>query len=114
MASPGATSFLVMVNANKFVIIGIEAFGMHTKAKRESDRSKTLTKKVMMGLQIAKRGQTMYPKPRVVRYLSAPRPAAPCLIQLSRHVSGHAHVKPPSALRGVSHQSSLEGAGGTS
>ncbi|CAE7849999.1 unnamed protein product, partial [Symbiodinium necroappetens] len=26
-----ATSFLVMVNANKFVIIGIEAFGMHTK-----------------------------------------------------------------------------------
>ena len=27
-----ATSFLVMVNANKFVIICIEAFGMHTKA----------------------------------------------------------------------------------
>lgn len=26
-----ATSFLVMVNANKFLIIGIEAFGMHTK-----------------------------------------------------------------------------------
>jgi len=26
-----ATSFLVMINANKFVIIGIEAFGMHTK-----------------------------------------------------------------------------------
>jgi len=26
-----ATSFLVMVNANKFMIIGIEAFGMHTK-----------------------------------------------------------------------------------
>ncbi|CAE7285665.1 GFT1 [Symbiodinium natans] len=26
-----ATSFLVMVNANKFVIIGIEALGMHTK-----------------------------------------------------------------------------------
>ena len=28
-----------MVNANKFVIIGIEAFGMHTKAQRKSDRS---------------------------------------------------------------------------
>ena len=27
-----ATSFLVMINANKFVIIGIEAFGMHSKA----------------------------------------------------------------------------------
>lgn len=26
-----ATSFLVMTNANKFVIIGIEAFGLHTK-----------------------------------------------------------------------------------
>ena len=27
-----ATSFLVMINANKFLIIGIEAFGMHSKA----------------------------------------------------------------------------------
>jgi len=27
-----ATSFLVMINANKFIIIGIEAFGMHSKA----------------------------------------------------------------------------------
>lgn len=27
-----ATSFLVMINANKFVIIGIEAYGMHSKA----------------------------------------------------------------------------------
>ncbi|CAE7228819.1 GFT1 [Symbiodinium natans] len=27
-----ATSFLVMVNANKFVIVGIEAFGLHAKA----------------------------------------------------------------------------------
>jgi len=27
-----ATSFLVMINANKFVIIAIEAFGMHTRA----------------------------------------------------------------------------------
>lgn len=25
----------VMINANKFVIIGIEAFGMHTQAGRE-------------------------------------------------------------------------------
>ncbi|CAL1174249.1 unnamed protein product [Cladocopium goreaui] len=27
-----ATSFLVMINANKFIIIGIEAFGLHSKA----------------------------------------------------------------------------------
>lgn len=27
-----ATSFLVMINANKFVIIGIEAYGLHSKA----------------------------------------------------------------------------------
>ena len=32
--SLGTLGFLVMVNANKFVIIGIEAFGMHTKARK--------------------------------------------------------------------------------
>jgi len=46
-----ATSFLVMINANKFVIIAIEAFGMHTK---------TLTNIQLSGASITILGACFY------------------------------------------------------
>lgn len=50
-----ATSFLVMVNANKFVIIGIEAFGMQTKV---------LTTVQLLGGTISILGGVLYGKAR--------------------------------------------------
>ena len=50
-----ATSFLVMVNANKFVIIGIEAFGMHTKV---------LTHGQILGASLSILGGILYGKAR--------------------------------------------------
>jgi len=50
-----ATSFLVMINANKFVIIGIEAFGMH---------SKTLTPLQIVGASLTILGGVLYGKSR--------------------------------------------------
>ncbi|CAE7495861.1 GONST3, partial [Symbiodinium pilosum] len=50
-----ATSFLVMVNANKFVIIGIEAFGMHTKV---------LTQGQILGACLSIFGGILYGKAR--------------------------------------------------
>jgi len=50
-----ATSFLVMINANKFIIIGIEAFGMHTKA---------LSFLQILGASLTVLGGVMYGKAR--------------------------------------------------
>eukprot|EP00930_Biecheleria_cincta_P025822 TRINITY_DN1831_c0_g1_i1.p1 TRINITY_DN1831_c0_g1~~TRINITY_DN1831_c0_g1_i1.p1 ORF type:complete len:323 (-),score=57.18 TRINITY_DN1831_c0_g1_i1:62-1030(-) len=50
-----ATSFLVMINANKFFIIGIEAFGLHTKV---------LTKTQVAGASLTLIGAILYGRAR--------------------------------------------------